>query len=313
MNELTLKINQNPGSIELNFDEIEMQLDKRLEDYKGALFTEESKDIAKKETASLRKLKKDIDDARKAVKKEWMRPYEEFEVHMKRLMKKVDEPINLIDSQVKEFETKRKEEKRKKISEIYEEILRNDSEYKSYVPLERIYDTRWENAGTSLKAIKEDILTHLNQAKTAVDGILAMQSDKEQEALKLYKKTGDMSAAFSLIHTYEMNKAEALRREEVRRQAEQERQRQLEIERIRAEERKNVAREEQIRKEEREKALQEAAQASFADLETGEDSLPFEQPTTVTAFYKVVATPQELEQVEMAFNSIGIYFERRDK
>ena len=42
-----------------------------------------------------------------------------------------------------------------------------------------------------------------------------------------------------------------------------------------------------------------------------DDELPFEQPSTVTAFYRVVATPAELEEVEMAFNSIGIYFERR--
>ena len=36
------------------------------------------------------------------------------------------------------------------------------------------------------------------------------------------------------------------------------------------------------------------------------DDLPFEQPSTITAFYKVVATKEELAQVEMAFNSIGI-------
>ena len=69
-----------------------------------------------------------------------------------------------------------------------------------------------------------------------------------------------------------------------------------------------------IRKEEREKAEQaavnEAAQGFFA--EEADDELPFEQPTTITAFYKVVATPEELEEVEMAFNSIGIYYTRRD-
>jgi len=42
------------------------------------------------------------------------------------------------------------------------------------------------------------------------------------------------------------------------------------------------------------------------------DDLPFVTPTTVTAFYKIIATPEELEEVEMAFNSIGIIFERRE-
>ena len=48
------------------------------------------------------------------------------------------------------------------------------------------------------------------------------------------------------------------------------------------------------------------------DFEDEEDDLPFPQPQTVTAFYKVVATEEELERVEMAFNSIGIWFERRN-
>ena len=43
MNELSLNIKQNPGVIELNFDEIEKALDEKLAEYKGAVFTEESK------------------------------------------------------------------------------------------------------------------------------------------------------------------------------------------------------------------------------------------------------------------------------
>ena len=48
MNELSLNIKQNPGVIELNFDEIEAALDQKLAEYKGAVFTEESKTYAKK-------------------------------------------------------------------------------------------------------------------------------------------------------------------------------------------------------------------------------------------------------------------------
>ena len=77
-------------------------------------------------------------------------------------------------------------------------------------------------------------------------------------------------------------------------------------------EREAIRREEQIRKEEQEKAekVKVAAIESLPDI--SDDDLPFEQPTTVTAYYRVVATPDELEAVEMAFNSIGVYFERRE-
>ena len=63
MNELSLNIQQNSGCIELNFEEIEERLDKKLAEYKGAVFTEETKDIAKAELASLRKFKKEFEDA----------------------------------------------------------------------------------------------------------------------------------------------------------------------------------------------------------------------------------------------------------
>ena len=72
MNELTLAIKQNPGTIEMNFDALEEQLDKKLDEYRGAVFTEDTKTIAKAEIASLRRLKKDIEDGRKTVKKKWI-------------------------------------------------------------------------------------------------------------------------------------------------------------------------------------------------------------------------------------------------
>jgi hypothetical protein len=83
MNELTLVVKQNPGSIEINFDELEQRLDEKLAEYDGIIFTAETKDIGKKEAASLRNLKKDIDATRKAVKKKWMEPYDEFDTQMK--------------------------------------------------------------------------------------------------------------------------------------------------------------------------------------------------------------------------------------
>ena len=87
------------------------------------------------------------------------------------------------------------------------------------------------------------------------------------------------------------------------------------------EERKKIEEIARVREEERKKAEEALKAATVAaqepevpftldDSEDGDD-LPFPQPQTVTMWYKVVATPEELEQVEMAFNSIGIHFERR--
>lgn len=310
MNELSLVINQNPGSIDINFDALEEQLDKKLSEYKGAVFTESSKAIAKAEVASLRKLKKDIEDSRKAVKKKWMEPYEQFEKKMKSLAVKVDEPINAINEQVQAFEEKRRQEKRELIRNLYEDTVADYEDCRDYVSLDKLYDSKWENASVSAKSIKKDMMERMSGIQTAVSSIKAMHSDKEEDALVLYKRTLDLNRALQMISVYEQNKAEALKREEERRKQEEERRIQAEIERAKMAEREAICREEHIRKEEQEKA-EEFIPVPVSDI--NDDNLPFEQPTTITAYYRIVATPEELEAVETAFNSIGIYFERRDK
>ena len=314
MQELTVRVKQNPGSIELNFDEIEKALDARLKEYEGAVFTDESMDIAKKERAGLRKEKEHLDAVRKNIKKGWMKPYDDFDAKVKPLLAKFDKPIDLIDKQVKAYEDECRAKKRDKVKEVYAGLIDGMEEY---LPFDKIYDEKWGNVGTSMKSIKEEISKKVSDAKTAVESINAMNSEKTEDALLVYKETLDVTKAIAVITNYERQKAEIFKREEERRRKEEERQRQAEIDRARAAEREAVMREEKIRKE----AVPAEAAPSPAPAPANpflqpeddeEDGLPFVQPTTVTAFYKVVATSQELEDVEMAFNSMGIYFERRD-
>lgn len=305
---------QNPGSIELNFDEIEKALDARLKEYEGAVFTDESMDIAKKERAGLRKEKEHLDAVRKNIKKGWMKPYDDFDAKVKPLLAKFDKPIDLIDKQVKAYEDECRAKKRDKVKEVYAGLIDGMEEY---LPFDKIYDEKWGNVGTSMKSIKEEISKKVSDAKTAVESINAMNSEKTEDALLVYKETLDVTKAIAVITNYERQKAEIFKREEERRRKEEERQRQAEIDRARAAEREAVMREEKIRKE----AVPAEAAPSPAPAPVNpflqpeddeEDGLPFVQPTTVTAFYKVVATSQELEDVEMALNSMGIWFERRE-
>ena len=313
MNELTLSVKQNPGVIELNFNEIEKALDAKLAEFKGAVFTEESKPIAKAELANLRKLKKEFEDVRKGVKREWMKPYEDFEAKMKRLTEKIDEPISLIDSQLNDFERKRKKERREKIQQIYQETV---GDMEEYCDLERIYDPKWENATTTVKSIKESITQSVENARTAVSTIFGMQSDAVEKALEIYKNSQDMAKAISYINNYEQQRAEIMRREKERRRQEEERRRKAEEERIRESERAAVEREAKIREQavkEAEAAQQEKAAAPFEAEKTGGDEiLPFVQPDARTVIYRVVATEEDLQAIDMALDSIGVYYERRD-
>ena len=216
---------------------------------------------------------------------------------------------------MKAFEERRKQERRENIKSIYESLIGDMAEY---ISLEKIYNAKWENASNSMKSIKEEMEGLIFSSGMAVDTIRSMTSDKVEDALRYYKNTLDVAGAIKMINDYEHQKAEIMEREQKRREEQEVLRRQQEEERIRQEERRRMAEEDRIRTEEREKvkkeiekeAVHQAASGFFDD--EGIDDLPFEQPSTVTAFYKVVATPEELERVEMVFNSIGIYFERRD-
>lgn len=330
MNELQVKVDQVPGQINFNYDEIRENLSRMMNLYKDAVVTEENKAASKKEVASLRRIKKAIDDSRKEVKQECLKPYQEFEAKAVALMSLVDEPILLIDKQVKEFDEKQRTEKCQKIRDTYNEMI---GDLVEYLPFDKAYDHKWETTSVSLKKAKEELQAVISSARMAVETISAMQSDATQEALDIYKRTLDVTAAIQHINEYERRKAEILLREDQRRREEEDRKRQEELDRARAEERRRVAEEERIREEEwrkvqvetAKKAVKEAAESFFNTDEEDEkpvegfwqhfdDDEPkgFDIDAKETVFCKIVATMDELEQVEMAFNSIGIDFEWRD-
>ena len=175
MTDLQVVVKQQAGVIEWNYEELKAALQERMDLYKDAVVTEEGKNLAKKEVAALRNMKKAIDEKRKDVKKQCLEPYDEFNAKVMALMTIIDEPISLIDSQVKAFDEKRREQRRFAIREIYGEVVGDMAEYLS---LERIYNSKWENATTSIKSIREDMEKIAADTKAAVLAISSMQSPR---------------------------------------------------------------------------------------------------------------------------------------
>lgn len=318
MKELQIKISQEPAVIRCNFEDVKAQLSEKMAEYQGAVFTEESKSVAKAELASLRKTREEVEKRRKEVKAQCLVPYNDFEEKVKELLEIIDEPICLIDSQLKEMEAERIRQRHADVETLYAECT---GEWAEYLPLKEIYVKKWDNATTSLKQIEKDLLAMIEKVASEVAIIRNTQSDVMDDALLLYKKGRDLAAALTKVNTYEDNKKRALEAERIRYQQEEEQRRQAEIERAREEERRKLEEIAKAREEERKKseeALKAAAMEtpepevpfSLDDAEDGDD-LPFPQPQTVTMWYKIIATPDELEQAEMALNSLGIYFERR--
>lgn len=211
---LEVQISRNNGTIDFNFEDLKDALTAELELYKNLVFTEDTKADAKKTVAELRKLKKQINDKRIEVKKLYMQPYTNFEAKVKELDKLINEPIAYISEQIDVFEQKRIEEKRELINKIYLELVSEREDIAGYVELNRVYDSKWENASTSKKTIQEAIISYLDSVDNDIAAIKSMESEYETKALMRYKETGVLSDALLTIRQWEKQKEEILKAEE---------------------------------------------------------------------------------------------------
>lgn len=304
MSNLKFDVVQTAGTINVDFNSIKAQLSEKMSEYNGLVFTEDKKKDAKADLAELRKYRKSVNDRRVEVKKVYMEPYNQFEANVKELISLIDEPINYIDGQVKEFEEKRIREKKAEIQKTYEEIV--PEELKDYIPLECIYGPKWDNAGTTMKSIKQEIEDSVNKAESDISVIKGMNSDKTEDALNLYMSTRNLASAIKFINDYEARKREILERQAKEKEERETALKQEEIERIRREERERIANEERIRQDAKKEAVEEL---KIVDEQAAR---PLSSADSKKVIYTVVATDDELNEIEMALTSLGVYFERKD-
>ena len=295
---MELIIKSNNGAIEENFEEAKAYLAEQLNAYKGVVFTEDTKKDAKDTIAQLRKDKKALQDRIKDVKKEYMRPFDEFVAKANELAIMYDEPINYINEQVNAFEEKRKAEKMEAIKGIYAEII-PEAEWQEVLPFNKIFNPKWENTTTTAKAIKTEIMQFKENAKTAYTAIKAMASDKEAEALEMYNRTLNLNECMDYLNRYEQQKREVLERERQREQREAE-------ERIRAEERAKMQAEQKHAEELQQVAEQVAAETEQATIE---QFVPTDTEAEVKDYsYIIKLTDEAKEKLEMFMDSIGIEY-----
>lgn len=299
MNELIIRTHITPGKIEFAPAEYEEQLSAQMQLYKDEPVTPANRTDRKKDIATLRKIRKALEDRRKEVKTEWMRPYEEFEGNVRKLTALVDEPIDLLSDQVKELESRERAEKRKQLREHFAAVAGDDAEWLS---LEQIYDQKWENASVSVKKACEEIDGRLNEIRLALMSLNMSTSDVKGEAMERYKADLNLTAALNYINQYEAQKAKIQQAEEARRREEQEQALERERQRIREEERKRVREEEAIRRQAREETVQEIKRPITDEVV---------KDAKVSAVYAVSAAPEALAELEMAMDSLGITWERK--
>lgn len=242
-NLVPVKITSSIGTIKDNLDTVEASIREKVEEYKKTVVTEDTIKDSKQFLADIRKEKQSLDDERKSIKKAWMVPYDDFEKRVKKIISLYDEPVNAINGQLEEYDRQRREKKRVEIKDIYN-VVKGDME--EWLPFERIYNPKWENATYSVKKIKEDIEALFGQLKLSISTIKSASSEFEEEGLAVLKQTGDLQAAFVEMNNRKRIKEEIIAKEEKKR--------------LEAEQKKKELEEKKKMEQEEEKQLEQAVQ-----------------------------------------------------
>lgn len=187
---MELKIEQyTPASpILFNYDELKTELQAKAKQYASVVYTEDMLKTAKTDRAALNTLKKALNDERLRREREFMQPFAEFKSRINEIIAIIDEPLQTIDTQVKAFEAKEKEQKRDAILALWDGIVKPE-----WLTIDRVWADRFLNKTVSLAEVENDMQTFVNRVNSDVDAMQRMKAD--DIAIEAYKQSLNVTAA----------------------------------------------------------------------------------------------------------------------
>ena len=197
-----LAVTFTPASIVANFAALDARVEKMIAGYKDARYDLTSIDDykqAKRDRTYLNGIAKEIDERRKAVKREYMRPYEEFEAQANAITAKVKAASANIKAQLDEAEERRKDALYAVLRQHYEDFA---GLLVPVVPYERIHEEKWLNRTfgeiKAKDAIEEKVgkIAHDWETLKAQRGTLPHYETAE----RVFFDTLDLGAGLSAAH-----------------------------------------------------------------------------------------------------------------
>ena len=197
--------------IETNFEAVRDWLTAELAPYANMVVTPDAIADGKKTRAEIRKVGDSIDAQRKAVKKIWMKPFEDYEAKCKQLTGIVNEAVGNIDGQIKAMENEAKEQKRQRLSDFFDE---HSYEVADIITFEDIFDPKWLNATVTEETAQTAIYTKIDEIASALSAIRDLASPYEAAMISELGKTLSLTNALA-----EGKRLEAIQRAEDERKA----------------------------------------------------------------------------------------------
>lgn len=167
---LSLEVQKRPANeaIVSNIDEM-VKLIPAIEAKKGVVVDEKNyKDFVKAKTGMVplyRSYAKKLETERKAVKKAYIEPYQEFEAKVNKVVKALNDTASVVAENVDVFVQKQKEALRKErqaaIDQLKEVLISRKMISKEYAD-QFVFDEKWLNASTSKKKFEEQVEAQFN-------------------------------------------------------------------------------------------------------------------------------------------------------
>ena len=167
---LSLEVQKRPANeaIVSNIDEM-IKLIPAIEAKKGVVVDEKNyKDFVKAKTGMVplyRSYAKKLENERKAVKKAYIEPYQEFEAKVNKVVKALNDTASVVAENVDVFVQKQKEALRKErqaaIDQLKEVLISRKMISKEYAD-QFVFDEKWLNASTSKKKFEEQVEAQFN-------------------------------------------------------------------------------------------------------------------------------------------------------
>lgn len=193
--ELRIEEVQLPEKISFNFEEIKEAVSEKVAYYKDLVYTDEQIKTAKADRATLNKFVAALESKRKEIKKQCLAPYEAFEKQMKEIVAIVNEPISMIDAQVKGYEEQQRTEKLEKIREYWYALLESDSVPEG-ITFNQIFIEKWLNASVKMSVVEAEMKIKLEQIAADLT-TLENLPEFSFEAKEVYKDTLDINRAIA--------------------------------------------------------------------------------------------------------------------
>lgn len=184
----------NALEIKSNYEELKTQLTEACKPYLNMVVTADGIGAAKSDRAKLNKISKSIDDYRKKIKKMINEPYEVFKTKCDELVAICAAASKNIDTQVKEYEERSKDDKIALLKGWFESKGLPD-----YITWDFIYrgNEKWRNASCSIETCQTEIDLEISHTETAHRTIETLYGNFAESVFKKYIDTKDFNMALS--------------------------------------------------------------------------------------------------------------------